>query len=152
MKNRRDFLKQTTFLCGGALLAGAAITTEACKTKAVAATTTTTTTTPANTIALVDGKVKIPVSEFSAANAKVYEPATGFKLLVNKNADGTYSAFEYKCPHAGGPLEKKGEELVCPWHDSRFKLDGSLIKGPAVRGLTTYPATVEGTDIVVKVS
>lgn len=146
MDNRRNFLKKSTALCGGALLAGMALS-AGCKTPAVAA---------ANgakptAITMVNGEVSIPVSDFKELNARVIDVAKGPKLLVTKNADGTYSALEYKCPHAGGPLENRDGELVCPWHDSRFTLDGTLKQGPAKTGLTKYPTTINGDVILVKV-
>lgn len=152
MKNRRDFLKQTSFLCGGVLLAGTALTTESCKVK---------TATSAPTItpnAVVDGKVNIPVDDFKELNSRIIEVSsagpmvTKITLLVNKNPDGTYTAFEYICPHERGPLVKEGDKLVCPWHNSQFTLNGDLIQGPAKTGLTKYPVTVEKGNVVVKVS
>lgn len=147
MKNRRDFLKQTSFICGGMLLAGGALSNQGCKIKAAA-----NAATNATPLAVVDGKVKIPVADFTDLNSKVINVPSGPQLLINKNADGTYTAFEYKCTHAGGPLEKQGNELVCPWHDSRFGLDGSLKKGPAKKGLKGYPASIEDGNVVIKVA
>lgn len=149
MKNRRDFLKNTTMGCSALVLGAMGISAlDACKAK------------PANAAAgapatpavlqVADNTVKLPVADFKDINAKVVYISTGQALLINKNADGTYSAFEYKCPHAGGPLEKQGDELVCPWHDSRFGLDGSLHKGPSKTGLKSYPANLEKDEVVVK--
>ena len=45
--------------------------------------------------------------------------------------------FDLTCPHAGCKVEKKGNEYVCPCHGSRFSVsDGSLLEGPATKGLT----------------
>lgn len=151
MKNRRDFLKEGTFGCA-ALMLGAmgAANLSACKAKPAAAATAN----PATpTIYKVEaGTFKVPVADLKDVNARVVYVSTGQQVLINKNADGTYTALEYKCPHAGGPLEKQGDELVCPWHDSRFGLDGSLRKGPSMTGLKNFTATVEGNDIVVKLA
>jgi nitrite reductase/ring-hydroxylating ferredoxin subunit len=36
------------------------------------------------------------------------------------------------CLHFGGPLECKGQRLVCPWHQAAFDMDtGACLAGPA---------------------
>jgi nitrite reductase/ring-hydroxylating ferredoxin subunit len=36
------------------------------------------------------------------------------------------------CLHFGGPLECKGEALVCPWHGASYDMDSGLAtEGPA---------------------
>jgi cytochrome b6-f complex iron-sulfur subunit len=152
MKNdRRDFLKKSTFMCGGLLLGGAILAAEGCKTPAVAA---------AGGagplmmtgLAIENGAVKVPVSDFKELKAKVVDVVSGPTLLINKNADGTYTAFEFKCTHEGGPLEKRGDEFVCPWHNTIYGLDGTLKQGPARTNLKSFPASVEDGNIVVKVA
>ncbi len=150
MKNRREFLKEGTFGCAALMLGAMGATSlEGCKTPAVAAQAGQDVMAPK--VLAVDGNsVKIPVADLKDINAKVVDINTGQKLLVNKNADGTYTVMEYKCPHAGGPLEKQGETLVCPWHNSIFTLEGKKVSGPTKTGLTNFPATVENGEIVVK--
>lgn len=149
MKNRRDFLKNTTMGCSALVLGAMGISAlNACKAKP--ANGATGGTTAPVILPVADKTVKLPVADFKDVNAKVVNISSGQTLLINKNPDGTFSAFEYKCPHAGGPLEKQGDELVCPWHDSRFGLDGSLHKGPSKTGLKSFPASVENSEVVVK--
>jgi nitrite reductase/ring-hydroxylating ferredoxin subunit/uncharacterized membrane protein len=54
-------------------------------------------------------------------------------LVVRR--DGRLLAIGDTCSHAGGPLHEgtlEGDEVICPWHGSRFCLrDGSLRGGPA---------------------
>jgi len=150
MKNRREFLKEGTFGCAALVLGAMGATSLAgCKTPAAVASTGTGVMAP-NVFAVTDNTVKIPVADLKDINAKVVDISTGQKLLVNKNADGTYTVMEYKCPHAGGPLEKQGDKLVCPWHNSIFTLDGKKVSGPTKTGLTNFIATVENGEIVVK--
>jgi len=153
MKNdRRDFLKKSTFMCGGLLLGGAILAAEGCKTPAaVAGGTTTGGATPA-ALTITNGAVMVPVADFKELKAKVVDVEKGPKLLINKNADGTYTAFEFKCTHEGGPLEKRGDTFVCPWHNTIYGLDGSLKQGPATTPMLQYPTSVDGDNVVVKVA
>jgi cytochrome b6-f complex iron-sulfur subunit len=57
-----------------------------------------------------------------------------------------------KCTHQGCDVkwlaaEKKYE---CPCHDSDFAADGKVLKGPATKPLATYPAKIQGTQVLVK--
>ena len=58
----------------------------------------------------------------------------GRKLLIAR-LDGTISAIEGACTHAGGPLAMgrvSDGVVTCPWHGSCFRLrDGAVVKGPA---------------------
>ena len=75
-------------------------------------------------------------------------------LLLNH--DGTILAVEAKCPHAGAPLEKGAicnGRLVCPWHMGTFALGkdaplGALLEPPPLRALKTYPARIDGENIL----
>ncbi len=50
-------------------------------------------------------------------------------------------AFSTKCPHLGCNVRWIGEdgEFHCACHNSRFRLNGEVISGPAPRGLDTMP-------------
>lgn len=58
----------------------------------------------------------------------------GRQVLVSM-IDGTVSAMENACTHAGGPLSLGpvvDGVVKCPWHGSCFRLcDGAVVKGPA---------------------
>ncbi|HEY6471048.1 MAG TPA: Rieske (2Fe-2S) protein [Candidatus Dormibacteraeota bacterium] len=58
----------------------------------------------------------------------------GRKVLLAR-IDGTVSAIENACSHAGGPLCEgtvADGVVTCPWHGSRFRLsDGAVLGGPA---------------------
>ena len=45
------------------------------------------------------------------------------------------NGLDLACPHQGCQVKKDGDKYVCPCHNSQFKLDGSLIQGPATTGL-----------------
>lgn len=62
------------------------------------------------------------------------------------NVAGTFYAIAARCPHRGGPLDRgpvSGTIVTCPWHGSQFDLNtGAVTRGPAVSGVTHYPARV----------
>ena len=58
------------------------------------------------------------------------------------------------CPHRQCTVEwrKDNKDLFCPCHDSKFALDGKVIKGPANRPLGVYEVQEQDGEILVKVS
>ena len=49
---------------------------------------------------------------------------------------GGVTAFADRCSHRGAPLhegEVSGGCVTCPWHDSVFAADGTVLSGPATR-------------------
>lgn len=71
-------------------------------------------------------------------------------VLVVQPASGTFKAYDVACPHQGVKVGTPQDGVItCPAHKSTFKAeDGSLVSGPATRGLTTVAVTVQGSDIV----
>ncbi len=67
--------------------------------------------------------------------------------VVVTRENGTVRAFSATCTHLGCLIDRtEGDMLVCPCHGSRFRLDGTVVKGPAIRPLApleneTDPAT-----------
>ena len=68
------------------------------------------------------------------------------KLVVQPTA-GTFKAYSAKCPHQGFLVEAPAPGagvMVCSGHNSQFKTaDGSLVRGPATRGLSAIAVKVE---------
>ncbi|MBW8483208.1 Rieske (2Fe-2S) protein [Actinomadura parmotrematis] len=72
------------------------------------------------------------------------------KVVVTQPAQGTYKAFTAVCPHQGCLVDKIENGVIeCPCHGSHFTAtDGSVVRGPANKGLAAYPVRVEGGRIV----
>jgi glycine/D-amino acid oxidase-like deaminating enzyme len=60
-------------------------------------------------------------------------------LEARCRADGTEHRVSPVCPHLGGIVNWNDADQAweCPLHGSRFAPDGSLLEGPATRGLTS---------------
>jgi Rieske Fe-S protein len=78
-------------------------------------------------------------------------PARTVRVSADPRADLTLAAevivvgapgaaprvFSARCPHLGCRIARvDAGQLVCPCHGSRFRLDGSVVSGPASRPLT----------------
>ena len=74
-------------------------------------------------------------------------------LLLTRDTAGTVVVMADRCSHRGGPLHEGDLEdgcVVCPWHDSAFALDGSVVRGPATRPQQTYEVEVRTGEIFVR--
>ena len=62
-----------------------------------------------------------------------------WRLRATSVVDGEKRSVVPVCPHLGGIVEWNNSDLAweCPLHGSRFAPDGSLLEGPATRGLTS---------------
>jgi nitrite reductase/ring-hydroxylating ferredoxin subunit len=84
-------------------------------------------------------------------------PVGGGKILteagyvVTQPAAGQYRAFVKTCPHAGCPVSSVADgKIVCKCHGSTFSIsDGSVIAGPARKGLGDATVTVSGDALTV---
>ena len=69
--------------------------------------------------------------------------------------DGNFYALDDVCTHEAFNLsngELWGMDVECPQHGSRFNLATGKVTGlPAVVPATTYPVTVDGTDVFVDI-
>jgi menaquinol-cytochrome c reductase iron-sulfur subunit len=77
-------------------------------------------------------------------------------VYLRKAGENKVEALNVTCPHAGCPVEFKpaGRTYLCPCHDSRFNLDGSLVAGarsPSPRALDALEVEVrDGAEVWVK--
>lgn len=56
------------------------------------------------------------------------------------------------CPHLGCEVPWNASEgkFMCPCHGSQFAPDGSLLRGPALRGMDTLPAKMEKGNLMAR--
>lgn len=64
------------------------------------------------------------------------------KVVVVRVAEMSFDAYSAVCPHKGGPIkyDEKTQQLFCPWHNSRFDMQGKVVSGPAKQSLKSYQA------------
>ena len=79
--------------------------------------------------------------------------------LITQPQPGVFDAFVARCTHAGcvlsvgaaGPATSdtvEGDTINCPCHGSRFALNGTVVRGPAMAPLVPVKVTVKGGLIV----
>lgn len=76
-------------------------------------------------------------------------------LAVTRVSATTAVAVSRTCTHEGCTIllpEASGQTLDCPCHGSRFTTAGAVVMGPAARALQTFPARIEGSEVVVTIS
>jgi len=129
---RREFIVGTA-ACAGALCAGCV------------------TLNPAPTFdAAADGTLLLPEAlSRPGGEIKVRLRGLDEPVLVWRTAEGGYGAASAVCTHRGCEVVLNGAEwtLDCPCHGSRFKPDGSVLRGPAKRPLRRFAVEVEGTRL-----
>jgi cytochrome b6-f complex iron-sulfur subunit len=73
-------------------------------------------------------------------------------LAVTRLAEDSVVAVSRICTHMGCTVLVPGSgssTLDCPCHGSRFTTSGQVVHGPAAVPLPSFPARIEGTQVVV---
>jgi nitrite reductase/ring-hydroxylating ferredoxin subunit len=75
----------------------------------------------------------------------------GTPALVIRGADGSLTAFDATCTHAGCEVAWRDGEIRCPCHHARFDpVSGEPTRGPARDPLTVLSVVERGGKIVVE--
>ena len=80
----------------------------------------------------------------------ITEETLGFPIYVSVK-DGLHYAVLLKCSHKGCELKPGARLLKCPCHGSTFKPTGEAVKLPATEPLQTFPVSVSGGVVRIKV-
>jgi len=135
---RRDVLKAGAVT--GALIA-TGVTLSACATDSASENEDASAAVAVGSIALAD----IPVG----GGVVVADPPADPPVVVTQPTAGDVKAFTAICPHQGCLVsDVSNNEILCACHGSKFSaLDGSVIQGPAVEGLSAAAVSVDGTKV-----
>lgn len=76
------------------------------------------------------------------------------RLLVIRLEQSSFLALSAVCTHSGCTVRYSAaqSDIECPCHGSRFTLGGDVTAGPADAPLTTYTATYDTTNDVVRIA
>ncbi|MEU6697372.1 Rieske (2Fe-2S) protein [Pseudonocardia sp. NPDC046786] len=81
-----------------------------------------------------------PASEVPVGGGTIYSDE---QIVVTQPTEGEFTGLSAVCPHQGCAVGSvAGGVIVCPCHDSRFGLDGTVLQGPARQPLESRPVTV----------
>jgi Rieske Fe-S protein len=72
-----------------------------------------------------------------------------YPILINRDTGDRFYALDSTCRHAGCmvfPYDTGFEAIVCPCHGSSYALDGSVLTGPTVSPLISYPIHFDGVE------
>jgi cytochrome b6-f complex iron-sulfur subunit len=91
-------------------------------------------------------KFRIALPQGLAANQPFIPP--GRSIALFRDGEGVW-AVSTVCTHLGCIVKAEGGGFDCPCHGSRFALDGSVVKGPAPKGLPWLSVSAVGGDTVI---
>jgi len=81
-----------------------------------------------------------PASDVPVGGGKVFE---SLEVVVTQPVAGRFVGLTAVCTHTGCIVDKVADGLIeCPCHGSRYRLDGTVARGPAPRALPARPVTV----------
>ena len=137
---RREFVAACAACCTGVLLGGCASLVT-------------------HPVPMQAGRVRLAIADFpelarADGAVRVLPDGTEDPIYVLSRGNGEYRAVSPICTHRGCTVEVQNDRLVCPCHGSTYDRDGQVLKGPAQRALTRYPARVSasGDEIVIEVA
>jgi nitrite reductase/ring-hydroxylating ferredoxin subunit len=103
-------------------------------------------TAPSSAGASGGGAVTIKAAEVPVGSGKIVG-----QFVVTQPTAGKFEAFGYLCTHQNLPVQEvSNTAIVCGRHGSSYSLtDGSVLTGPATRGLSKATVAVSGDSITV---
>jgi len=91
-------------------------------------------------------------SELRAVNDFISKSGIILIRIATGNVASSFLAVSSVCPHAGATVDYNNTKssFSCAAHGSTFGSDGSLVSGPATKGLTKLIVEISGTTLTVK--
>ena len=87
-------------------------------------------------------------SDVPVGSGKIFKSE---KVVLTQPTEGDFKAFSAVCTHQGCVVAKiAAKDIECTCHGSKFSIeDGSVVTGPATKGLEKLKVTVSGDDLSV---
>jgi Rieske Fe-S protein len=107
-----------------------------------------------------DGRIAISVAEYpvlaEVGGALVARPSgSGDRLIIARTGPAAVTVLSSVCTHrqCSKPIELVADDELfhCSCHGSEFDYEGRVLTGPATAPVRKYPATFDGTTIVIDV-
>lgn len=103
-----------------------------------------------------DGVLTVKVSDYPALLAVGGSIQLSFwdlfyPVIINRGPGNVFYAMDSDCQHLNcvvQPYNHQDGFILCPCHGSTYAIDGSLVGGPALRGLNPFPTSYDGVDTV----
>ena len=95
---------------------------------------------------------KVPQLSRVGGAAAIVNDSDGIHLIIARTAEDRFAVALNECPHREKPLGYDHQEglLVCGSGKSKFRLDGSIVSGPAERPLPTYQWRLEQGRLLIE--
>ena len=90
-------------------------------------------------------------AELTMTNGAMAVHIAGDTVAVIRKSETEIVALSAVCTHSGCEMDYNAstEQLDCNCHGSVFRLDGSVVAGPARRPVAVYQATLAGSTITI---
>ena len=92
-----------------------------------------------------DSTIPLP-KELAEVGSQVKVRLPGDNIVLVWKTKGGYNGVSIKCTHRGSEVSYKPDQdlLVCPSHGSKYKPDGTVVEGPALKPLRPYVVDLQG--------
>lgn len=110
------------------------------------------------TVTVQNGEATLLFSQFpqlqSVGGAALVSANSGNDYLVIRTSASRAAALDAVCTHAHCLVgyDSGAQNVLCPCHGSKYSTDGTVLRGPAIAALATFPATLGATGITIKVA
>jgi Rieske Fe-S protein len=107
---------------------------------------------PSTGISVQGNQVIVNLDEATALNNQGgWALVTSARVLIVNIGNNRFSALTSVCTHSNCDRNWtfSNNVFTCTCHGSRFNTDGSVVNGPAIRPLTSFPTTLNGRTLTV---
>jgi len=102
---------------------------------------------------LVNYPIGVPTPfSFTRTNVNGWEKTTSsYSVYIFRKNDTEISVFSNICTHLSCRVSwhEDLQAYICPCHDGRFGIDGSIISGPVPRPLDSYEYKIEAENLLI---